>query len=69
MLIKRRRKNGTIAWLTQISVMRQGKVLLRESQTFEHRSIAAAWIENREKALARPGVPDALTSNRAQTSF
>ncbi|MFT4783576.1 MAG: hypothetical protein ACI9IV_001314 [Paracoccaceae bacterium] len=52
MLIKRSRKNGTIAWLAQISVMRQGKVLLGESQTFEHRSTAAAWIENREEALA-----------------
>lgn len=59
-IIKRRRKNGTIAWLAQISVMRQGKVLLRESQTFERRSTAAAWIENREEILARPGALDAL---------
>jgi len=59
-IIKRRRKNGTIAWLAQISVMRQGKVLLRESQTFERRSTAAAWIENREENLARPGALDAL---------
>lgn len=59
-IIKRRRKNGTIAWLAQISVMRQGKVLLRESQTFERRSTAAAWIENREETLARPGTLDAL---------
>ena len=61
-IIKRRRKNGTIAWLAQISVMRQGKVLLRESQTFERRSTAAAWIENREESLARPGALDALNS-------
>lgn len=61
-IIKRRRKNGTIAWLAQISVMRQGKVLLRESQTFERRSTAAAWIENREESLARPGALDALKS-------
>jgi hypothetical protein len=40
--------------------MRQGKVLLRESQTFERRSTAAAWIENREESPARPGVLDAL---------
>lgn len=59
-IIKRRRKNGTIAWLAQISVMRQGKVLLRESQTFERRSTAAAWIENREEALAQPGALDTL---------
>jgi integrase len=59
-IIKRRRKNGTIAWLAQISVMRQGKVLLRESQTFERRSTAAAWIENREETLARPGALYAL---------
>ena len=59
-IIKRRRKNGTLAWLAQISVMHQGKVLLRESQTFERRSTAAAWIENREEALARPGALDAL---------
>ncbi len=59
-IIRRRRKNGTMAWLAQISVMRQGKVLLRESQTFERRSTAAAWIENREESLARPGALDAL---------
>lgn len=59
-IIKRRRKNGTIAWLAQISVMRQGKVLLRESQTFERRSTAAAWIENREESFARPGALDPL---------
>lgn len=40
--------------------MRQGRVLLRESQTFERRSTPAAWIENREETLARPGALDAL---------
>lgn len=59
-ITKRRRKNGTIAWLAQIALMRHGKILLRESQTFERRSTAAAWIENREGALARPGSIDAL---------
>lgn len=61
-IIERRRKNGTIALLAQFSVMRQGKDLLRESQTFERRSTAAAWIENREERLARPGALYALKS-------
>jgi hypothetical protein len=59
-ITKRRRKNGAIAWLGQNSVMRQGKVLLHESQTFERRSTAAARIEGREEALAQPGALDVL---------
>lgn len=53
-IIKRRRKDGSTAWLAQISITRQGKSVWRENKTFERRSVASAWIEKREKELAKP---------------
>ena len=53
-IIKRKRKDGTAAWLAQIAVRRAGKTVWRENRTFELRSTAAAWIEKREKDVAKP---------------
>lgn len=53
-ITQRRRKDGSIAWLAQISIMRQGKNVWRENKTFERRSVANAWIKQREKELAQP---------------
>jgi len=44
-IIKRKRKDGSAAWLAQIAVRRAGKTVWRENRTFELRSTAAAWIE------------------------
>lgn len=57
-IIKRKRKDGTASWLAQIAVRRAGKTVWRENRTFELRSTAAAWIEKREKDLAKPGALD-----------
>ena len=59
-IIKRKRKDGTVAWLAQIAVRRAGKTVWRENRTFELRSTAAAWIEKREKDLAKPGALENL---------
>ena len=59
-IIKRKRKDGSVAWLAQIAIRRDGKTVLRENRTFERRSVAAAWIEKREEDLAKPGALDAL---------
>lgn len=39
-IIKRKRKDGTVAWLAQIAVRRAGKTVWRENRTFELRSFA-----------------------------
>ncbi|MEM9810480.1 MAG: site-specific integrase [Pseudomonadota bacterium] len=57
-IVKRRRKNGTTAWLAQVSIRRNGRVV-RENKTFERRSTAMAWIEDREALFAQPGSLDA----------
>ncbi|SFU16681.1 hypothetical protein [Sedimentitalea nanhaiensis] len=59
-IIKRKRKDGSVAWLSQIAIRRRGKNVLRENRTFELRSTAAAWIEKREKDLAKPGALEKL---------
>lgn len=58
--IKRKRKDGSVAWLAQIAIRRAGKTIWRENRTFELRSVAAAWIEKREKNLAKPGALENL---------
>lgn len=59
-IIKRKRKDGSAAWLAQIAIRRAGKTVWRENRTFELRSTAAAWIEKREKDLAKPGALENL---------
>lgn len=54
-IIKRKRKDGSTSWLAQIAIRRAGKAVFRENRTFERGSIAAAWLEKREKDLAKPG--------------
>src|SRR6056297_2713262 len=70
-IIKRKRKDGSASWLAQIAVWRAGKTVWSENRTFELRSTAAAWIEKREKDLAKPGalenLPIGETSRREVT--
>lgn len=64
-IVKRRRKNGSTAWLAQITIKKDKKIVVRKSKTFDRRSVAAAWIEDREAKFARPG---ALEAYDAQSS-
>jgi integrase len=57
-IISRPRADGTIAYLAKIAIMREGIVMLRESRTFDRKPAAKAWIDNREKELAKPGALD-----------
>lgn len=41
-IVKRSRKDGSLAWLAQIVIKRGGKIVLRENKTFELRSTANA---------------------------
>jgi len=51
----RPRKDGSTAYLAQITISRDGKAVVRENQTFDRRPAAAAWIKKRERELAEPG--------------
>lgn len=59
-IIKRKRKDGSAAWLAQIAVRRAGKTVWRENRTFELRSTAAAWIEKRENSRIAQGFLGAI---------
>ncbi|KFC63950.1 putative integrase/recombinase [Bosea sp. LC85] len=53
-IIQRPRRDGTVAYMAQIAVQREGRSH-RESQTFDRRPAAAAWIKKREAELSKPG--------------
>ena len=54
-IVERPRKDGSSAFLAQISIMRDGKIVFRQSKSFDRRPAAAAWIKKREVDLAKPG--------------
>ena len=54
-IVERPRKDGSSAFLAQISIMRDGKNVFRQSKTFDRRPAATAWIKKRETDLAKPG--------------
>ena len=61
-IIERKRKDGTVAYMAQIMIMRDRKIVFRENRTFERRPAANAWLKKREAELAQPG---ALASVKA----
>src|ERR1019366_9256892 len=54
-IIGRPRKDGTTAYLAQILLKRKGQVVHRESQTFDRKQAAKAWLSRRETELSEPG--------------
>jgi integrase len=54
-IIQRSRTDGSIAYMGQISLMRDGRIVHRESKTFDRRQAASAWIRKRETELSKPG--------------
>ena len=55
----RKRKNGSSSYLARVRVMREG-TSYHETKTFDRRPAATAWIEKREKELAKPGALEGL---------
>ncbi len=51
----RKRKDGSAAYTAQIRVMQKGKTVYQESQTFDRKTTAQAWLKKRESELAEPG--------------
>lgn len=51
----RKRKDNSTAYTAQIRINRDGKTVYQESQTFDRKQVAQAWIKRRETELAEPG--------------
>ncbi|MBD1554250.1 site-specific integrase [Pseudomonas typographi] len=51
----RKRKDGSAGYTAQIRIMKQGATVYQESQTFDRKTTAQAWIKKREAELAAPG--------------
>jgi integrase len=54
-IIGRTRKDGSRAFLAQITIKKRGVIVHRESETFDRKPAANAWIVKREAELKRPG--------------
>jgi integrase len=59
-IVPRKRKDGTVGFMTQVTIKQDGKVVHRETRTFDRRQAAAAWAERRETELHQPGALDRL---------
>ncbi|MGI9274320.1 MAG: tyrosine-type recombinase/integrase [Endozoicomonas sp.] len=53
-IIKRKRSDGTIAYLAQLRMKRDGKIVHHESRTFDKRKAAVEWSRSREVELNDP---------------
>ena len=62
-ITERKRKNGKSSYTAQIRIKRQGSVVYQESQTFERKQAAGAWLKKREGELAQPGALDKAVRN------
>ena len=52
-IIGRTRKDGTTAYVAQILLKRKGQIVHRESQTFDRKQAARAWLARRETEICR----------------
>jgi len=49
----RQRRDGSLAYLVEVRIKRDGEIIHRESRTFDRRTQALAWAKNREKKFAK----------------
>jgi hypothetical protein len=54
-IMSRRRKDGTTGYTAVIRIKKGGKVIRTETQTFDRKQAAGAWLKKRETELAQPG--------------
>nr|WP_225780668.1 site-specific integrase [Pseudomonas sp. Marseille-Q3773] len=54
-MTQRKRKDGSSGFTAQIRITKEGKVVYQESQTFDRKATAQAWIRKREAELYEPG--------------
>jgi hypothetical protein len=53
----RQRSDGSVAFLAEIRIKRDGELVHRESRTFDRRAQANTWAKSREKTLAKTAPP------------
>jgi integrase len=58
----RHRDDGSPAYRAQIRIKVKGKVVHQETQTFDRRQAASAWIARRETELREPGALERIQS-------
>jgi integrase len=54
----RQRSDGSIGYTAQIRRKEGGRVVYTQARTFDRESAARAWLDKRERELARPGALD-----------
>lgn len=52
----RKRKDGSVVYNAQVRIMQKGVTVYQESQTFDRKATAQAWIKRVETEMAVPGV-------------
>ncbi|MEE4652859.1 site-specific integrase [Pseudomonas alliivorans] len=57
----RKRQDGSAAYHAQIRIMRKGKTVYQETQTFDRKTAAQNWIKKREAEMAAPGAIEKVT--------
>lgn len=60
----RKRRNGSVGYTAQIRIMQRGITVYQESQTFDRKQSAQAWLRRRETELEQPvAIADANRTN------
>jgi len=54
-ILSRKRKDGSVGYTAVIRIKRDGKLVHSETETFERKQAADAWLKKRETELAQPG--------------
>lgn len=60
-LTQRRNKNGETKYTAQIRLRRGGEIVYQETQSFDRKATAQAWMKRRETELAAPGALERAT--------
>lgn len=63
----RKRRDGSVAYLAQISLKRDGVVFHKENRTFDREAVARAWIKKREKEARSSATPLVKAKSTAAT--
>lgn len=56
----RKRKDGTMAYTARVRITHGGNVIHQETQTFDRKQAASAWIKKRETELSEDGALEAI---------
>jgi len=60
-ITRRLNKSGQVKYTAQIRLRRKGAIVYQESQSFDRKQVARAWMTRREAELAQPGALDSAS--------